>query len=308
MMAPLDADQLVAFATVAREQGFSRAARRLGRTQSAVSQAVARLELELGTALFLRRGRTTEPTAAGRALLPRAQRILDEMARARESLKALAELRTGGLAVGTSDTLACYVLPPVISAFRARYPGVELRLDNRPSPATAERVVERAVDVGVVTLPLPPALRAGGRPLLERLRVERLARQEEVAICPPGHPLARRRRVPLEALLPYPLLLLDRTTAARAALDADLGRLGAGPAVAMEMSSVEVLKRLVELGLGVSVVPAVAVQREVAAGTLVALRLSGRAEERSLALLTAAEGPLPPAAAAFAEIARGALA
>ena len=94
----------------------------------------------------------------------RAHRVLDEMDRAREGLQALAELREGSLVVGTSDTLAYYLLPPAIAAFRARYPGVELRLDNRPSPATAERVAERVVDVGVVTLPLPAGLRAGGKP------------------------------------------------------------------------------------------------------------------------------------------------
>jgi DNA-binding transcriptional LysR family regulator len=307
MMQPLDADQLLAFVAVARERGFSRAARRLARTQSAVSQAVARLEAELDARLFVRSGRTTELTPAGHALLGRAERVLDEMDRARESLRALAELETGLLVVGTSDTLAYYLLPPVIAVFRARYPGVELRLDNRPSPATAERVAERAVDVGVVALPLPPGLRVGSRPAAERLRVEALVRQEEVVICPPDHPLARRRRVGLEAVLPYPLLLLDRTTGARALLDAELARLGAAPSIAMEMSSVEVLKKLVELGLGVSIVPALAVEREVKAGTLAAVRLAGLSAERSVGLLTLADGPPPPAAAAFAEIARAAL-
>jgi DNA-binding transcriptional LysR family regulator len=306
-MVPLDADQLAAFLAVARERGFSRAAARLGRTQSAVSQAIARLEADLGATLFVRQRRTTVLTAAGRALEEHAQRVLDEMERARASLQALAEVRAGSLTVGTSDTLAYYVLPPVIAAFRARFPGVDLRLDNRPSPATAVRVAERQLDLGLVSLPLPEGLRTGGRPVAGRLRVEALAAQEEVAICPPGHPLAHRRRVGLDALLPYPLLLLDGTTAARAALDADLARLGAAPAVAMEMSSVEVLKRLVELGLGVSVVPAHAVAREVEAGVLAAVALRGRGVARALGLVTPASGPLSPAAVAFAEIARGEL-
>lgn len=304
MLNPLDSGQLLAFVAVARERGFSRAARRLGRTQSAVSQAVARLEADLGTALFVRRGRTTGLTAAGRALLERAERVLDEMGRARAALQGEAGPEEGWLTVGTSDTLAYYLLPPVIAAFRARHPRVELRLDNRPSPATAERVAERGVDVGVVTLPLPSDLRSGGRPLLERVTVEPLGPQPEVLICPPGHPLARRRRVGLEAVVRHPLLLLDRSTGARALLDGDLARLGLTPAVAMEMSSVEVLKRLVELGLGLSVVPALAVEREVAAGTLAAVRLEGLSFERSVGLVTPAGGPLPRAAAAFAEVAR----
>jgi DNA-binding transcriptional LysR family regulator len=306
MMNPLDGDQLRAFVEVARERGFSRAGARLGRTQSAVSQLVARLERDLGARLFTRRGRTTELSPAGVALLERAQRILDEMDRARDGVRALGEVRLGRLVVGTSDTLACHLLPKVIAAFRARYPGIDLRLDNRPSPATAVRVAERAVDLGVVTLPLPPGLLAGGRPLAGRLRVEPLQRQEEVAIVPAGHPLAGRRRVPLEALLPYPWLLLDRTTGARALLDAELARRGAAPAVAMEMSSVEVLKKLVELDLGISIVPALAVEREVAAGVLIAIRLVGISASRRVGLVSPADG-LSPSAAAFAAIAREAL-
>ena len=166
MQIPLDADRLVAFVTVAQERGFSRAARVLGKTQSAVSQAVLQLERELGQPLLVRDGRVSHVTEAGATLLEHAERILDEMSRARERLSSLSALETGRLGIGTSDTLACHVLPPVLAAYRARHPGVELRLDNRPSPATAVAVAERRVDVGVVALPLPAGLESRGRPVL----------------------------------------------------------------------------------------------------------------------------------------------
>src|SRR3954451_16804611 len=172
----LDSGRLQAFLAVARARNFSRAARRLGKTQPSVSQAVARLEEDLGQPLFLREGRTTQLTAAGRLLAEHAERIFEEMERARARLSGLGELRVGELVVGASDTLATYLLPPVFSAFRARYPGIELRLDNRPSPATIARVAERAVDLGVVTLP------AAGD---DRVRREPLAAYREVVICPP---------------------------------------------------------------------------------------------------------------------------
>jgi DNA-binding transcriptional LysR family regulator len=269
---------------------------------------VARLERELGERLFVRDGRATEPTPAGRALLDHARRILDEMEGARASLKALGALEQGNLVVGSSDTLAYYVLPPVLGAFRARHPGIELRLDNRPSPATAARVAEREADVGVVSLPLPPELQVGGRRVAGRVQVERLAPQRDVLICPPGHPLAGRRRVALPALAPYPLVLLDPTTGSRAFLEAELLRAGARPRVVMEMSSVEVLKRLVELGLGISLVPELSVEREVAAGVLAAVQVEGVSGARSIGLVTPSPGPASPAARAFAEIARGVLA
>jgi len=308
MIRTLASDQLAAAVAVARERSFSRAARSLGRTQSAVSQAVARLERELGERLFARDGRITEPTAAGRALLDHARRILDEMEAARSSLRALGALEQGSLVVGSSDTLAYYVLPPVLGAFRARHPGIELRLDNRPSPATAARVAAREVDVGVVSLPLPPDLQTSGRRVGERIRVEPLAPQREVVICPPGHPLAGRRRAALSALTPYPLVLLDPTTGSRAFLDAEMARAGVRPRVAMEMSSVEVVKRLVELGLGISLVPELAVRREVAMGVLVAVQVEGVSRARSIGLVTPGAGPATPAARAFAEIARGVIA
>lgn len=307
MQIPLDADRLLAFAMVAKERGFSRAARALGKTQSAVSQAVLHLERELGQSLFVREGRSTHVTEAGATLLEHAERILGEMGRAREHLASLGAVKAGRLGIGTSDTLACHVLPPVLAAYRERHAGVELWLDNRPSPATAVEVAERRVDVGVVALPLPGSLESRGRPILERVRVELLAPYEDVVICPPGHPLARRRRVGAADLEHVPLLLLDRTTGTRAFLDAAFARVKIRPKVAMEMSSVEVLKRLVELGFGASIVPLLAVTEEVRARRLVALPLRGASRGRRIGLLTPSAGTLSSAAAAFVDIARAEL-
>src|SRR6185295_5048265 len=112
----MDAVRLGAFVAVAREGGFSRAARALGRTQSSVSQAVALLEAELGEALFVRDGRQTHVTAAGRVLLAHAERAFAEMDAARAELAALRDLTAGTLALGASDTFATYLLPPVFAA------------------------------------------------------------------------------------------------------------------------------------------------------------------------------------------------
>jgi DNA-binding transcriptional LysR family regulator len=291
----LDTERLRTFVAVARARNFSRAAEELGKTQPSVSQAIAALEEELGHALLVREGRSTHLAPAGKLLLAHAEVIFAEMERACSALAGMSELGQGELVVGTSDTLAYYLLPPVFAAFRARYPGVELRLHNRPSPATAAQVAERSVDLGVVSLPLAPD---------NRLVFEALCPHEDVVICPPGHPLARRRQARVEDLAEHPLLLLDRSTGARAALDAAFARAKVRPEVAMEMSSVEVLKRLCELGFGVSIVPALAVERERRARTLVPVRVPGLSAGRSVGLLTPAAGPLAPAAAAFAAMAR----
>ena len=294
----MDLERLSAFRAVAREQSFSRAASRLFKTQPAISQAVGSLEAELGERLFLRRGRRTELSPAGRVFLEYVDQAFDALARGRARLEALGELREGELSIGTSDTTACYVLPPVLRAFRERHPGVELRISNRPSPLTAEQVAAREVDLGFVTLPVErPGLRT--QPLVER---------EDVAICAPAHELASRSRVRLDTLVRHPLLLLDRGSSTRSFIDARLRASGIPVRIAMELGSIEVIKQLVGLGFGVSIVPRIAVEDEVAAGSLHAMQLFPRSVWRTLGAITPASGPLPRAAEVFLELARALLA
>jgi DNA-binding transcriptional LysR family regulator len=322
-IAPLDSARLHAFLAVAQQRGFSRAARALGKTQSSVSQAIAQLERDLGEKLFDRIGRGASLTVAGQLLVGHAEEIFEQMRRARAHLEAARTLETGELVIGTSDTLACHLLPPVLAAFRARFPRVDLRLDNRPSPATAAAVAERRVHVGVVSLPLQDDQHdntAQLTPVLRgRIDIEPLVAQVDLLICRPDHPLARKRGVRLADLVPHPLLLLDRTTASRAYLAAAFARAGLRPRITMEMSSVEVLKRLVELGFGISIVPAWAATREAAAGSLVCRPLVDLEEPtttdrapvpaRSVGLVTPkmAPAPLPRATAAFVDLARAEL-
>lgn len=294
----MDYDRLAAFMAVAHHGGFTAAARAVGKTQSALSQAVGALEEDLGQPLFVRQGRGVSITEAGRVLLEHAEQAFATLAAAERRLSALAGLEAGQLTVGASDTLAYHALPPVLRAFRAAHPGVELTLRARPSPDTARAVAQREVDLGIVAAPLPPT---DGQP---EPRLERLMPLHEVAIVPPDHGLAGRRRLRLQDLAGEPLLLLRRGTAGRAHLERELAAVGVVPRVAMEMDSVELLKRLVELGLGVSVVPALAVEREAKAGLVAAVPLAGLADRREVALALPPRDPIAPAAAAFAALAR----
>ena len=286
----LRTERLFALVEVARHEGFSRAARDLGRTQSSLSQAVAALEEELGVSLLVRDGRRTRPTAAGRIVLAHAERVLAELALVRSELASLSNLTTGRLVVGTTDTIAMHVLPPALAELRRRHPGVELVLDHRPSPAIAARVAAGDDDVGVVTVPLPSDL---------EVHTEALASFPDVLVCPRGHRLAKKERVTAADVAKEPLLLLDRATGARAHLDGWFRERGVTPRVTMEMSSVEVLLRLVELDFGVTVVPAVAV----ASRALASVPLAGLAP-RAIALVTPIAGAPSPATRAFVGIVR----
>jgi DNA-binding transcriptional LysR family regulator len=290
----MDTDRLGVFRAVAREGGFSRAARKLFRTQPAVSQAIRALELELGEQLFVRRGRSTTLTAAGRIFLEHVEDAFISLERGRLRLDALRELKEGSLTIGTSDTTACYVLPPVLAEFRRRYPGVEVCISNRPSPITLDQVVAREVDLGFVTL---PATRRG-------LASESLMVREDVAIFAPTSPLAAGRRIRFAQLLQHPLLLLDRGSQTRSFIDEQIAASGEKADVAMELASIEVIKQLVALDFGVSLVPAISVQREIAAGVLCARSVLPRSQLRQLGAVYADPGPLSPAAAAFLELGR----
>jgi len=289
----MDSDRLSVFRAVAREEGFSRAARRLNRTQPAVSQAIRALEEELGQRLFERRGRRTRLTPAGRILLEHAEEAFASLERARERMSALSSLEIGELRIAAGDATTCYVLPPLLAEFRARHPRIELRIRNRPSPGAVEDVASREADLAVVTLPVR---RAGISSL-------RLVSQEDVAIFAPDHPIAERKRVGLEQLLSHPLLLLDRNSQTRRLLDRLISAHGVVPQIAMELGSVEVVKQLALLGFGVGVVPASAVQRECEAGLLHSRRFLPRTQVRELGIAYAGADSLSPAAAVFVELA-----
>ena len=290
----LDSERLRTFRAVARTGGFSRAAVQLHKTQPAVSQSVRALEDDVGEPLFHRLGRQVRLTAAGEILLEHVEQSFAVLDAARSRLQALSSLEAGELGIGTSDTNACYVLPPVLAAFRHAYPGVEVRISNRPSPVTERQVESREVDVGFVTLPVEsPKLAA--EPLLVR---------EDVAIFAPDHRLAGRSRVRFGDLVREPLLLLDRGSRTRSLIDEHLAASGAEPRIAMELASIEVVKRLVALGFGVSVVPRIAVEAELEAGTLACATVFRRAQARSLGVVYPRNAPLPRAAERFVEMAR----
>lgn len=283
----LDPIRLEVFRAVAREGGFSAAARVLDRSQPAVSQLIGALESDLGQKLFIREGRRVVLTQAGEVLLEHADRILRDVARAVADVSRTTIRR---VALGTTDTLACYLLPPVLAEFRRKHPGVDLRIETRPSPVIAQRVAARELDVGIVTLPIPTTL-----------TTEVLVAHEDVVIVPREHPLAARKRVRFEDLAEHPLILLDRTTSTRAFIDSELARRGLRPRVAMETTSVEVLIRLVELGFGASVVPAIAVALAVR-GSLRRIPLVGATQKREVGVVL----PVSPSrgAEALVEIAR----
>jgi DNA-binding transcriptional LysR family regulator len=286
---PLDLERLKAFRAVALEKSFSRGARRIFRTQPAVSQTIQQLEKQVGQKLFERQGRRIELTPAGQVLFEHVQQAFRALEAAQAQLDAIGGLKQGLLRIGASDTTTCYVLPPILRQFRTQYPGVEIIIANRPSPAILQQVIAREVELGMVTLPVRHA----------GIVVREAVTREDVVICAPRHPLADRRRLKMSDLAAHPLLLLDRGSNTRTFIDGRFHAAGVVPKIAMELASIDAIKNLVQLDLGISIVPRVAVEGEVARGELCALNLFRAEERRTLGFIHSRSVPLSRAGREF---------
>ncbi len=261
--------QLEAFVTVARRASFTRAAEELHLTQPAVTRQIAALESELGALLFDRLGKSIQLTGAGETLLGYAEHILRLTDEAQDALEELAAGRVGRIAIGAASTLATYVLPSLLTQFRQEHPGIELSLRTGLSVRVRELVLSGVVDIGLVTTEGEPTQQEGV------LISDSLGVYETVLAVPPGHKLATQATATVTELSGEPLLAMTTGTNLRTYAEHILADAGVAASVTMELDSVEAIKRMVEAGLGVSLLPRVAIASEVAAGRLVALTLTG---------------------------------
>ena len=287
------------FRTVAEELSFSRAAAKLGYAQSSVSAQVAALERDLGVPLFDRLGRGIALTGAGEVMLSHSRRLL---ALAEETRAAVADAGVvgsgevaGSLVVSAPETLLTYRLPRLLALFHERHPRV--RLSVRPRAVgrlvgSARRAVEEGgVDVAFV---LDETLgrrsdgsqgdHLGDRPPSVGLATEDLVEEEIVVISPSAHALASSSRVVPADLAGETLLLPEAPEsgcAYRGQFERQLGAAGVVPSEKMEFQSIEAVKRCVAAGMGVSVLPSVAVEGELRSGELCALPWVGAFDVRT---------------------------
>ncbi len=284
----MDLYQLRSFYEIVREQSFTRAADKLFLTQPAISLQLKALENELDEMLLERNRRQLRLTPAGELLFAHAKAVLAQQEKVCSDIAALRQVLRGRLAIGTSDTNCTYVLPSVLAEFRARYPAVELDVRNRMSPEVSNLVLNDEVAFGLATLPVKH------RDLVS----ESLFERRDVLICPPDHALGKRRRIGLKQLAEYPFLVLERGSTSRQLIDAVFQRQGLALQVEMTLGGVEIIKRYVEIGLGIALVPEVAVEAEVAAGKVRAIQVSGLAK-RQIGLIEHRQRRRSPATEAF---------
>jgi LysR family transcriptional regulator, carnitine catabolism transcriptional activator len=271
---------------------FTAGADAAGVAQPSLSEGVRRLETELGVRLFDRVGRTVVVTDAGRAFEGPARRMIRERAVALDAVGAVRNLDTGTLDLVALPTLAVDPLASLVGRFRTFHPGVVVRVaEPEDASALADRVADGQSEVGLAEL---PARR-------DELVAIALARQEIVAVCPPGTRLPAPGRLPVARLAGMPLVATPPGTSTRDLLDRALAAASVAPIVAVEISQREAIAPLVLSGAGTSFLPRSMAETLGAQGAVVARLVP--ALTRTIGLLHRAH-PLTPSARAFVELAR----
>jgi DNA-binding transcriptional LysR family regulator len=243
----MELQQMRYVVAVAETSNFTRAAQQCLVVQSALSHQIARLERELGAKLFDRTSRRVRLTPAGEAFLPAARQALDAAERARAEVAAAAGEIRGRLAIGAISTVAAVDLPAVLKEFHLRHPQVRISLRTSPSEELTERVRQGTLDVAFLGLPL------GVRP--QGVRGRELAHDDLVAVVAPDHPLADKDHVDLHRLTDETFVDFPAGTAGRAHADAAFAAAGLRREVAFEVTTADLMARLIRQGLGIGMLP-----------------------------------------------------
>ncbi|WP_086558815.1 LysR family transcriptional regulator [Streptomyces africanus] len=295
-----DPTRLAALVAVAEAGSITRAAERLGYTPPALSQQLAKLEREAGTALLVRHHRGARLTGAGELLVARARRVLDELERARHELARLTGLSGGLLRLGTFQTAGIHLLPPVLSAFRRAHPDVELSVADYEPPAGVTAVAAGEIDLALTHTYEP----ADALALPASVRLEPVLVEELVLVTAPGHALADgTSRLPLAELAGQPLISMAPEHPSRQGVEAALARAGASPSVLVPTPGYALVCALVSAGLGVGVVPEMVARTTV---TPVGVRPLGAGELRRTISVAYRGEEAAPAVEAFRALLRGA--
>ncbi|HUF54636.1 MAG TPA: LysR family transcriptional regulator [Dehalococcoidia bacterium] len=254
----MDFGQIEAFVQVSTHNSFSRAAEALQLTQPSITARIQALERELGEELFERGGRGVRLTDAGRVFLPYVERILQQLQEARDAVEEVRSVQLGSLRLGCAITVSTYVLPNILNKFCGEFPRVDVVIRTGRSEQVLNMLLSDEVQVGI--------LRALTHPETESID---LYEDETILVAYPGHEFAASAEAQIAEVAREPIVLFDRGSSYYGLIHDLFRKANVIPNVAMELDSLEATKRMVEEGLGIAMVPAVTVKRELDAGTLV---------------------------------------
>jgi DNA-binding transcriptional LysR family regulator len=289
----VDLNQLEVLVAIAQEKGFSRAADRLNRTQPAVSQAIRRLEEEVGEPLFDRSSKDGTLTAAGVVLYDYAQQMLNLRRDAAAAVHELRDLQRGKVSISANEYTVTYLLP-VIAVYRSRHPHVKVEVKRSLASRIPAEVVGRDVELGVVSFKPPDAT----------LKSVLLTTDELALVVAPDHPLAGLAEVSVRELGVESFIAHNVRSPYRERVVKTFEKYKTPLNISIELPTLESIKRLVEQGMGVALMPRSAAGLEITRGQLSAVSVREMRLERRLFLVYRRDAKLSHAAIAFIKATR----
>ncbi len=285
-------ETLKVFCDLVESRSFSRAALRNFITQSAVSQQVKNLENRFETQLLRRDGKSVTPTPAGKIFYERSRTILDSFEHMQLEMKSIGQDMAGSVRIATIYSVGIYEMDVVVKTFLKLYPKVNLQVEYSKGARVYEDCLRGALDLGIVVY---PEARKG-------LRIIPLPSDKLVLICAPNHPLARRHHIDIRKLNGLNFVAFEKGMASQRALDRIFQEHKVQVHTVMEFNNIETIKRSVEIGAGVSIVPLLSVQKEIQNGSLVQINFTDKSFYRTIGIIHRSKQALSPAARKFIEL------
>ncbi|MBP1961355.1 LysR family transcriptional regulator [Paenibacillus aceris] len=250
------------FREVARRKSFTKAAEELGYAQSSITMQIQKLEREYGVPLFERYGRQLRLTAPGESLLKLATQMLDLYDQSKEMI---ASQLTGTLTIGTINSLAAYYLPPFLQALKQLYPGLNIQLFPDSEASLMNKVREGDYDLGLLLdrFPADP-----------HLTCTKIKEEPLVLVAPLAHPLTQLNHIKLTDFQQTEFIVTEESCIYRGMFEKLLKDHAIPLQIGFELGNLEAIKQCVMSGLGIALLPRIAVQSELEQHKLVALPFS----------------------------------
>ena len=288
----MDLGQLEAYLQVAEHRNFSRAAEALGLTQPSVTARIQALERDLGESLFERNGRGVRLTEVGEAFLPHVQRVLKALHDGKDAVQSLRKLELGTLRLGAAPTISTYVLPALLKEFSSRYPGLDVSVRTDYSQQIVQMVLADEVQMGLE--------RGTTHPEVETIP---LYSDDVILVTAADDAFAEQGAVDIKDIATRRLIMFNRGSSYYALVDNALREAGVPVSPAMELDNMEATKKMVEEGLGIALLPRVAVAQEIDRGELREIEIRKMTmPRREVALIYRRGRPLSRAAEAFIKL------
>jgi len=290
----MDVRDLQIFLSVAKHLNYTRAAEEVNLSQPSVSVRMRELERNLGSKLFEQLGKKVALTEAGQLLVPFATRVIAGISDARQAIAELQGMERGLLRIGASTTPGMYLIPRTLANFKRLYPKIEVHLAVKDTRQIEDGVIRNEFDFGFV----------GGHLAGDEVDVLPWMTDHLVLVVASNHHLARKKSVTIAELRKERFILREAGSATRAAVARHLKKVDLEVETVMEMENPESVKKAVQSGLGIAFISKFAVETELKAKTLFAMRVNGLDINRKLKIVYRKDKHLGSAAQTFMKLAR----